>query len=177
MFKLALGYCIAICAIPNLFWEGCSHHDHTHPLRSPLVVIAWSGLWEIQVRLRGGRSTPPQAQSDAQEEWIERFGEKYRKMQHCGAGQKASQIVGILLFHPSLLSDLPHGLSVGILCSSSTLTFVPSPTCSALMRSYRLLLLHHVASGFWTDPYSSEHLLPTDPFLTDSQPLQYYCQL
>lgn len=45
------------------------------------------------------------AQSNVQEERIERFGEKYRKIQHCRVEQKTSQIVNILLFHHSLVPE------------------------------------------------------------------------
>ena len=45
------------------------------------------------------------AQSNAQEECLEKSGEKHRKMQHCGVEQKASLIVSILLFHHSLVSE------------------------------------------------------------------------
>lgn len=42
MFKLALGYCIVIC-LPRIHFE-----------KDAAITTAWSGLWEIQVRL-GGR--------------------------------------------------------------------------------------------------------------------------
>lgn len=100
------------------------------------------------------------AQSNVQEEHIERFGEKYK----------------LLIFCYCITVWCLSYLSAGVLPSSSTLTFVPSPTCSTLMWSYRLLLLPHIATFFWTYPYSSEHLLPMDPFLTDSQPLHQLWQ-
>lgn len=35
----------------NPLEEGCSHHDKSHPLWLPLVLIPWVGLWETKVWL------------------------------------------------------------------------------------------------------------------------------
>lgn len=51
--QLWLGGCIAQISLwlvwcclspPNPLWDGCSHHNQTHPSHLPPVVIAWAGL-------------------------------------------------------------------------------------------------------------------------------------